>query len=98
MYLSIVFILLLLILFYSNLIIPANSNVRKRSPTNNIVYNEKRRKLNDDDIPDPPKPAENEILRPIGKQVLDILNTPLVEKTIISPSVTTYSSILKVYF
>lgn len=86
--------LFVILLFYSSLIIPAN-NIRKRSPTCDEFNNEKRRKLNDDDITKSPK-ADNEMLRPIGKQVLDILNTPLVVKTIVSPSVTNYSSILKV--
>lgn len=81
--------------FYSNLIIPANNNIRKRSPPHDVVCNEKRRKLNNYDTPSPLK-ANTEILRPIGKQMLDILSTPLVEKTIVSPSVTSYSSILKV--
>lgn len=80
---------------FSNLFIPENNNTRKRSPVNDIILNEKRRKI-DDDLLNPPN-ADIEIVRPIEKQVLEILNTPLVEKSISSPSVTSYSSILKVY-
>jgi len=80
---------------FSDLFLPANNNTRKRSPIDDMTYNEKRRKI-DDNLLSTPK-AENEIVKPIEKQVLEILNTPLVEKTIASPSITSYSSILKVH-
>jgi len=56
-----------------------------------IIYNEKRRKINDS-----PDKVYDEIIKPIGNNVLDILNTPLVEKTVSSPFVSNISSILKV--
>lgn len=60
-----------------------------------MICNEKRRKIDDNLLSTPN--ANNEIVKPIEKQVLEILNTPLVEKAIASPSVTSYSSILKVH-
>ncbi|XP_025408942.1 protein ELYS [Sipha flava] len=78
-----------------NLIIPPNNSTRKRSPSYDILYNEKRRKITDDYILSPPKVVDDVIERPIEKHVLEILKTPLVEKTFTSPSVMNYSSILK---
>jgi len=80
---------------FSDLFLPANTNLRKRSPIDDVVSNEKRRKLGDDSLSTPN--TVNEIVKPIEKHVLEILNTPLVEKTISSPSITSYSSILKVH-
>ncbi|XP_026815806.1 MATH and LRR domain-containing protein PFE0570w-like [Rhopalosiphum maidis] len=76
-----------------DLFLPANTNLRKRSPIDDVVTNEKRRKLEDNSLSTPN--TVNEIVKPIEKHVLEILNTPLVEKTISSPSITSYSSILK---
>lgn len=81
--------------FYSYLLLPTINNTRKRSPIHDKVPDEKRRRLNDDDILSPPKSVDE--LKPIGKQVLEILNTPLVEKSISSPSIANCSSILKVH-
>ncbi|XP_022175974.1 protein ELYS-like isoform X2 [Myzus persicae] len=82
-----------------DLFLPSNNNMRKRSPLvespspSDMICNEKRRKIDDNLLSTPI--ADNEIVKPIEKQVLEILNTPLVEKTIASPSITSYSSILK---
>jgi len=85
----------MLIVLFSDLFLPADNNTRKRSPiADDMKHNEKRRKLDDNLLSTPN--ADNEIVKPIEKQVLEILNTPLVEKTIASPSITSYSSILKV--
>jgi hypothetical protein len=80
---------------FSDLFLPANINLRKRSPIDDVVSNEKRRKLEDDSLSTPN--TVNEIVKPIEKHVLELLNTPLVEKNISSPSITNYSSILKVH-
>jgi len=80
---------------FSDLFLPANNNTRKRSPIDDMKHNEKRRKLDDNLLSTPN--TDDEIVKPIEKQVLEILNTPLVEKTVASPSVTSYSSILKVH-
>jgi len=75
--------------------------MRKRLPSDEspspseMICNEKRRKIDANLLSTPI--ADNEIVKPIEKQVLEILNTPLVEKTIASPSITSYSSILKVH-
>lgn len=79
---------------------PTNKNTRKLSPSHDVVHNEKRRKIkddnnDDDDTLNPPK-IDVEIVTPVGKHKLEILNTPLVKKTINSPSITNCSSILKV--
>ncbi|KAE9543994.1 hypothetical protein AGLY_001683 [Aphis glycines] len=76
-----------------DLFLPANTNTRKRSPVDDIVSNEKRRKIEESSLNTPI--ANNEIVKPIEKQVLEILNTPLVEKTLASPSISRCSSILK---
>jgi len=79
----------------SDLFLPASTNTRKRSPVDDIICNEKRRKIEENSLNTPI--TDNEIVKPIEKQVLEILNTPLVEKTIASPSISRCSSILKVY-
>eukprot|EP00102_Acyrthosiphon_pisum_P024721 XP_016661931.1 PREDICTED: protein ELYS [Acyrthosiphon pisum] len=79
-----------------DLFLPANNSTRKRSPIDDMICNEKRRKIDENLLSSPN--ANNEIVKPIEKQVLEILNTPLVEKTIASPSITSYSSILKTKF
>ncbi|KAL5237944.1 hypothetical protein ACI65C_005354 [Semiaphis heraclei] len=79
-----------------DLFLPANNNTRKRSPIEDMKHDEKRRKIDDNLLSTPI--ADNEIVKPIEKQVLEILNTPLVEKTCASPSITSYSSILKTKF
>ncbi|XP_025191116.1 protein ELYS-like [Melanaphis sacchari] len=76
-----------------DLFLPANTNTKKRSPVDDLIFNEKRRKLEDDSLSTPK--TVNDIVKPIEKQVLEILNTPLVEKSIRSPSISSYSSILK---
>lgn len=81
--------------YFSNLFLPPKK--QKHSPIDDIC-NEKRRKIDDDDVKLSPPRNKNEISNAIEKQVLEILNTPLVEKKIASPSITTYSSILKVYY
>lgn len=82
--------------YFSNLFLPPKK--QKHSPIHDIC-NEKRRKIDvDDDVKLSPPRNKKEISNVIEKQVLEILNTPLVEKKIASPSITTYSSILKVYF
>jgi len=79
---------------FSDLFLPANNRTRKRSPIDDMICSEKRRKIDDNLLSTPN--TNNKIVKPIEKQVLEILNTPLVEKTIASPSITSYSSILKV--
>lgn len=81
--------------FYSNLILPTSKNTLKRSSTYDIVPNEKYRKMDVNDIVNSEE-TDNEIVTPIGKKVLDILNTPLVEKTKASPCIKSIPSILKV--
>ncbi|XP_050440382.1 protein ELYS-like isoform X2 [Adelges cooleyi] len=68
---------------------------RKRSPIadSTEIINEKRRKI-EDCLLSPPNVKTTDV-RAIGKQVLEILNTPLVSKTVASPPVLGYSSILK---
>lgn len=86
------------ILLYRNLILPPNYNERKRSPTHEIIHNDKRRKLNDDNILSPPKAANNDIVKSAVKQMeFEILNTPLVKKINTTPWLKSCSSILKVY-
>ncbi|VVC44631.1 Hypothetical protein CINCED_3A002568 [Cinara cedri] len=76
-----------------NLIIPLHNDNKKRSPTFDIVPILKRKKINDTTcspkaIDDIPKPM-------IQKQELEILNTPLVTKSISQTLVKNISSILK---
>lgn len=75
----------------------STKNVRKRSPKDDDIdiNKEKRRKIQDC-VLSPPNTKITEVCS-VGKQVLEILNTPLVGKTIASPPVVGYSSILKVY-
>lgn len=77
---------------------PPNNSTRKRSPAYDLIHNEKRRKIIDDYILSPPKVFDDNIEKSIENPALEILKTPLVEKTFTSPSVTNYSSILKVHF
>lgn len=77
-------------------ILPLINKSRKCSPIHDTTSNIKRRKTDDDVILSPPS-VGNKIPSPIKNQVLEILNTPLVEKTVASPSFANYSSILKVY-
>lgn len=83
---------------FSNLILPPNYKERKRSTIrdiNDITPNEKRRKLNDDDVLSPAR-TKNEIVKPVSSEMIEILNTPLVKK--INPiEHKSCSSILKVY-
>ncbi|XP_050548885.1 protein ELYS isoform X2 [Daktulosphaira vitifoliae] len=76
-------------------IVDSVKNSRKRSPKDDDIEinKEKRRKIQDC-ILSPPNTKITEVCS-IGKQVLEILNTPLVGKSIASPPVVGYSSILK---
>lgn len=84
--------------FLHSLILPPRNNKQKHSPTHDQSDNIKRRKT-DDILLSPPVSSNKEISNLMEKNVLEILNTPLVEKTISSPSInTSFSSILKVCF
>lgn len=94
---TILFICIIWLIFYFNSdFISTNNNILKRSLANDLVNSEKRRKICDNTEKIGSKKPNNKIVSPIDGNALQILNTPLIEKIIRSPSIMDSSSISKV--